>query len=133
MHPLEREIWDAFRRPGAVPKLSREEISDLKWSLVSLDAESVKELLPIALVDEISCLPKDGDALVYLLDGNMSSRGTRDRATMLASRRQVLETFTREQSRATLKWLEEVASSKYRKLCPSDLASAIAYWLERCA
>ena len=125
-------IRKAFVCELPLETFSDEDFKELKWELPRFDDESSKKWLPLLLIHEIGRpTARNGDSLVYFLDGNMSARDEDERRRLLPERRRYLDRFTDDEAAAVLRWLSEAAAPKYGGLCGEDLKSAVAYWQGR--
>src|SRR5262249_39921795 len=78
--------------------LSDEDYEELKWDVAMLTFEDVVKWLPLLLIHEIeSPEASNGDALVYLLDGNLGGSRTEEAESRRARKREVLDRFSRKQ------------------------------------
>ena len=145
MKNLEKTIRKAFSCTALLNTLSSEDAREANHEISRLDNASAVKLLPLLMLKEMhgagvenSC--PNGDHLVYFLDGALLKREKdgsltpRDGEASLVLRKLKYDDFkdyTKEQTHAITLWLKQVAVTKYGKLCPVDIASALTFWEAR--
>lgn len=133
--PLENQIRSAFGCSLPLNTFSGCEYEDWNTKIIKHDNQTVKKYLPLLLINQIyddkNVFSSTGDHLIYFLDGNLDTRrNTKDNSYQQSKqyREETFSNFTLEESEAVLRWLKEVAYSKYEDLCMEDVQSAIRYW-----
>jgi hypothetical protein len=129
---IQHKIEETFEiKPSVYTSTDVEEMIDALPRLVTRDAKKTLGKLMLYFADEKdSLLPytSSGDRVIFFLDGNCL--GVNDPQSIFITKN-ILCDFSSSESMIIMRWLKEIARTRFSKLCPDDVESAIKYWADR--